>query len=390
MRLSSRPPEHNPALARLRGQWLWLALIMGAAEILCGMALLAVWERQHAWRWILVATLTLAYVMAVVWRRLPQNHHPGDDRLLPALGAANLVSIVRGGLLAFLAGFALSPAPPGWVAWAPGTLYTIAIAIDYLDGLIARLTRYPTKLGAGLDTEFDALGILVAPLVGVAHGQLPVWYLLVSTAYYLYIIGVWIRERRGQPVYSLPPSLIRRPMAGIQMGFISAVLWPVLRPPVTTITASLIMIPFVAGFIRDWLVVSGQVDAASGTYQAITRFIWRLSREFLPPILRILIAATAAWQLVGGSILPATSMSIITLIILTLLVVLGVAGRLSATLLSIVISLAASRLGLDAPRALILACAVLLMLLGTGALSLWQPEEIFLTRRYGGETRAVE
>ena len=135
------------------------------------------------------------------------------------------------------------------MGWAAGGLYTGAILIDYMDGIAARLTQHPSHLGAWLDTNFDALGILIAPALGIWWGQLPPWYLLVALAYYLFIGGIWLRNRRRLHVYDLPPSAIRRPLAGIQMGFISAILWPVLAPPLTWWAATLVMIPFVAGFL---------------------------------------------------------------------------------------------------------------------------------------------
>ena len=246
------------ALARLRCQWgAWLllsALATGGAA----WGLAAQGHPQFAGRWLLIAALVLASELGMLWRRLAANHLPGQRRLLPWLGWANTASLVRGLLLAWLAGFLFAPWPGGWLAWAPGALYTLAVLLDGLDGAVARASGQPTELGAALDINLDALGILVAPLLAVWYGQLPAWFLLVSAARYLFLLGLWLRVRQGRPVYDLPPSAARRALAGIVMGFTAAVLWPLFGPPLTALVGTVVMAPFLVGFARDWLAVSGR------------------------------------------------------------------------------------------------------------------------------------
>jgi CDP-diacylglycerol--glycerol-3-phosphate 3-phosphatidyltransferase len=377
----------RPALARLRWAWAALAvggiLSIGAAYFLLSDA----WAARYALRWSALAGLALVYVLIVLWRHLPENHPPAEPDLLPALGLPNLISLARGFMLAALAGFLLSPPPEGWLAWAPGTLYTAAIVVDYLDGVAARLTGRSTVLGQTLDLEFDALGILIAPLVAVWHGQLPAWFLLASAARYVYAAGIWLRRRAGKPVYDLTPSTTRRALAGIQMGFISAALWPVLRPDAIALAAGVVIIPFLAGFVRDWLVVSGAVRPDSAGYRRVMDVAGRIFRGWLPVGLRAIVAAVmlGAW---AGVMFPAYRATLahgmalqIGLLALT---VAGVAGRLAATLLLIVTGLALAGSGLNPGAALVVASTSGLMVLGGGALTLWRPDEVFLARRYGG------
>ncbi len=377
----------RPALARLRRAWAAL-VVVGALGVGAGFALLsAEWSARYALRWSALAGLTLAYELAVLWRRLPENHPPGESTPLPTLGLPNLISMARGFMLAALAGFLLSPPPEGWLAWMPGALYTAAIVVDYLDGIAARVTGRSTVLGQTLDLEFDALGILIAPLVAVWHGQLPAWFLLASAARYVFALGVWLRKRQGKPVYDLTPSTTRRALAGIQMGFISATLWPVLKPDAIALAAGVVIAPFLAGFVRDWLVVSGAVRPDSAGYRRVMDTVGHIFRGWLPVGLRAITAAVmlGAWS---GAIFPAYRATLahgaVLQIALLALTVAGVAGRLAATLLLIVTGLALAGSALNPGAALIVASTSGLMVLGGGALTLWRPDEVFLARRYGG------
>ena len=224
-----------------------VALLGGVAIALGYLLLEGAWEPVYAGRWMLLTLSVLLILLRTLWVHLGENHRPAVPELLPTLGIANLISLLRGLLLAMLAGFLFSPWPPGRLALLPGALYTAAVALDYADGFAARLTNCPTVLGSTLDITLDGLGTLIAPLVAVWYGQLPVWYLLVSAARYLFLFGIWLRRRLGMPLRDLPPSAVRRALAGVQFGFISAVLWPVFKPPATWIGATIFMLPFLAG-----------------------------------------------------------------------------------------------------------------------------------------------
>lgn len=243
-------------LRRLRLRWIAVAAIAAVATALAFAGLRLLLADTLARRWLALAIPVIAYELALLWRFLPRNRD--GERLLPSFGPATLLTVGRGVLLAFLAGFLLLPQPTESLVWLPALLYGAAAIADYADGAIARLTDRVTTLGARLDTEFDALGILIAPLLAVLYGQLPIWYLSVSAARYLFVFGRWTRYRRGLPVFDLPPRRSRRLLAGLQMAFVSIVLSPVVGPPVTTVAAVFIATPFVAGFVRDWLYTVGR------------------------------------------------------------------------------------------------------------------------------------
>ncbi|MCA9971157.1 MAG: CDP-alcohol phosphatidyltransferase family protein, partial [Anaerolineales bacterium] len=276
---------HPDALTRLRRRWGGIALGWLAAWLAGYLALRPIWP--HAGRWALLAAPLLGYGLWVVWRHLPQNYRPGERRLLPTLGLGNGLTIFRGLAVALIAGFLFSPWPGGWLAWLPMLLYTTADVADFLDGYAARRQNHATALGAQLDMTFDGLGMLVVSLLAVWYGQLPAWYLLLGLARYLFLLGAWWRQRRGRPLHPLPPSTHRRVFAGFQMGFMSAVLWPILPPAGATIAGTLFAAATAASFLRDWLVTIGRLDPRGAGYRrAQGRLVW-LARAALPLLLRV-------------------------------------------------------------------------------------------------------
>jgi CDP-diacylglycerol--glycerol-3-phosphate 3-phosphatidyltransferase len=122
---------------------------------------------------------------------------------------------------------------------------------------LARISNHQTRLGEGLDLSLDGLGILIASFLLVQYGQVPIWYLVVGLARYLFVGGIWLRKRLDKPVYPLAENSARRPFAGAQMGFAAVLLFPVFSPPGIFLAAALFAVPFLIGFLLDWFSVSG-------------------------------------------------------------------------------------------------------------------------------------
>lgn len=393
------------SLMSLRRRW-WLVVGLSVLMIWLGYRLLrAEWHPTTAWRWAILAAGVLVYELALLRRGLKDNHRQGESRLLPTLGAGNLLTLLRGLVLVLLAGFLLSSWPPGRLAWLPALLYTLAILADYLDGYLARITHHATVLGETLDIEFDALGMLIATCLAVHYNQLPWWYLLLGLSRYLFLLGIWWRKRGGKPVYELTPSLHRRLIAGFQMGFISVVLWPLVYPPGTTLAGVVFAIPFTASFMRDWFIVSGWLDPSSRSYLEARQKISLVLAHWLPALLRVGVVGVTLVGLIlpalesksdwvelfawPGLPFPGFTTSVIGLaaVIATPMLALGAAGRLAA--LGLLTAASANILGggLYLHNGFLLVSTVLLMLLGSGAFSLWRPEDAILVRRAGEKRR---
>lgn len=370
--------ENKQALISLRKRWAFSAAL--SLSTLLGGSILLASQGLPAWRWLLPALLVYGYLLAVLWRGLEANRRPGEDRLLPDLGAGNIATLLRGGLLALLSGFLLLPAPTGWLAWIPGVLYTLAILADFLDGYLARVTDHATRLGEVLDMSFDGLGVLVAVLLGARDGRLPDWYLVIGFARYAYLVGSWLRTRRGLPLYELPPSLARRGLAGLQMGFLAVALWPVFSPSGVHLAALGFGLPFLAGFLRDWLHHAGVIRPAlseAGRTHILTRWA--------PLALRLavgLLAAVSLYARGGGS-----SLSEPLLLgaegLMAALILLGAAGRVAAIAGMMLLGSGQLFASPATIHTLLLAAYLGVLFLGTGPFSLWAPEEILIHRRAG-------
>jgi CDP-diacylglycerol--glycerol-3-phosphate 3-phosphatidyltransferase len=374
-------------LGKLRRRW-WAVAFLYAVSLSAGYALLRVtWQPSYAWRWAILAGLGLAYGLWLLGRGLKDNHRQGEAFVLPTLGAGNAVSLLRGLLLGLLAGFLFAPRPPAGLAWAPALLYSLAIAADYLDGYLARVTHHATLLGATLDMEFDALGMLIATALAVGYRQMPVWYLLPGLARYLFVFGMAWRRWRGKPVYPLVHKPGRRMMAGFQMSFTSVLLWPLISPPATTLAGIVFTLPFMAGFTEDWLEVSGRIGPASHRYRAAKRLATVVGTVWLPILLRLVLVAVVLGSAIAG---PGSASSPwmgsifgLAVVAAAVMVAMGAAGRVAALGLLIAACSAILAHGLDVLNGLMLACAIALMLLGSGAYSIWQPEDALLSRRAG-------
>jgi phosphatidylglycerophosphate synthase len=289
------------------------------------------------------------------------------------IGWATRLTVLRGLLLGALAGCIALPAR-GWLAWAPAVLYTTAAVCDLVDGYVARRRGEVTALGGRLDVAMDALGLLVAPLVGVSLGRLPPWYLLLGATYYLFQAGLWLRRRRGLPVHAdrLRPNPYARMFAGYQMGLVATALFPVLPPSGTWIGATLFMLPTLALFAREWLVVTGRLgpEALMPALRAAAGFLGKLL-----PLLRTGAALGVLALVMKGALAPAVLFP-------AALVAAGVAARLSAFAAAASLTFALAPGLAPLPLATFLAMVIVLMA-GGGRAVLWNPEERWLLVRAG-------
>jgi len=342
------------------------------------------WSPANSARWLALVSLALVYLLVVLGRNLGSNHRPGESRLLPTFGWGNRATLLRGLLLAGLLGFLFSPRPTGPAAWLPGILYTLAILADFLDGYLARVTNHATELGEILDMNFDGVGMLGASLLAVSYGQAPWWYLLVGLARTLYLGGIWIRERLGAPIYELPPSITRRGLAGLQMGFLAAILWPVFSPPGTHIAAALFGLPFLLGFASDFLIASGVIRAQGGkrsqSRQTLTRWLpFGLRLAVLALLLPPLLEAYRVFSSLDSSLVVLTILSALVVVLLSL----GIASRSAAILGLCLLGFQQVLASLTGAQIALIFVYFTILFLGGGALALWSPEETLIQRRAG-------
>lgn len=398
---------NHQAMQQLRRRWLLTALIYLVGLAAGYLLINATWYEGNSTWWLGWAGAAMLVELGILWHSLRHNHPPASPRLLPTFGYGTALTLTCGGLLFLLAGFLFLPRPTGWLAWMPALLYTLARMVDYIDGYIARITHHETKLGGILDIEFDGLGILIAILLGIEYGTLPIWYLPLALSRQLFIAGIWLRERRGLPVYPMTPSSNRRIIAGYQTAFISLALWPIFTDPMASISAIVFALPLVFSFGRDWLVVSGAIDPASRGYQRFRATFKTLVEGWLPLVARVVGTIIAVGLLVRALPAMTTWRTLLTdagmdqpepwlwaLVILCgaalIPYLLGIVGRLTALPLIGLAWLDLVANGVDASgNAWLLVAAIIVTHAGSGKAALWRPEDPLLRRRPGAQEDAT-
>jgi CDP-diacylglycerol--glycerol-3-phosphate 3-phosphatidyltransferase len=362
----------------LRRRW-WIVAFLTGLLLLAGFLFLRdMWRLTAAVRWVILAGSILAVQLAFLWRHLPENCASDAEIPWSTFGLANLITIGRCIAAAALTGLLALPMPPGHLVWLAAILHAAAVIPDFFDGYIARITGHVSVLGGRLDMEADSLAMLAATLLSVHYGFMPPWFAAVGFARYLYVFGLWLRTRRGLPVYDLSSSRMRRPVAGLMMGFANLALWPILDERVMALAGLILAVPLLGGFVRDWLVVSGCVDPAGSGY---TRLFAQLDRSMslLLPALRILASIVVLMFLLPAVLrtwaAPLSLLLASVVIIAVIMLVFGAAARLAAVALLAVGLLDLVVRGFQPYQIALAFGALPVLLFGPGQWALWKPEE---------------
>jgi phosphatidylglycerophosphate synthase len=127
------------------------------------------------------------------------------------LGPASSVTLARATLAVGVAALAADSFTRDTQVALLVTLAAVAVALDALDGWVARRTGMATPVGARFDGEVDAflilaLSVYVAPTCGA-------WVLAIGAARYLFLAGEWLLLWMRAP---LPPRRWRKVVAATQ------------------------------------------------------------------------------------------------------------------------------------------------------------------------------
>ncbi|MGX7827938.1 CDP-alcohol phosphatidyltransferase family protein [Actinokineospora sp. 24-640] len=192
------PPQHTPAPDRTTLTEGELAAWAGAHLVLLGLLGATVGLGATGWA---VGTAYCAATVALL-RRAMRRHG------ISSPGPANRITLARGALVGAVAAHVADGAV---VTPLVVTLASVALALDFVDGQVARRTGTASALGARFDMEVDAFLILVLS-AQVAAGVGP-WVLLIGAMRYLFVAASWVLPwlRAG-----LPPSVARKAVAALQ------------------------------------------------------------------------------------------------------------------------------------------------------------------------------
>jgi CDP-diacylglycerol--glycerol-3-phosphate 3-phosphatidyltransferase len=237
---------------------------------------------------------------------------------------------------------------------------------------VARLTRTESLLGKRLDISMDALGLLVASAAAVFLKRLPPAFLLVGLSYYLFHSGLTHRRFRGKIVRSLADRPFGRAMAGVHMGFVGLALIPAFSETLLKHAAMLFMLPFLFGFVWDWLVVTGRLgDEAADRWGML--FLRSGTVVAGAARLVILLAGIPAWHAVFA-IRPSGA---VVWVVLWCMMASGWLGRSAAVAGAVIAAVLLPPATPIALQVLVFDCMVVLIITGTGRWSLWRPEDTF-------------
>lgn len=159
-------------------------------------------------------------------------------------GAANRVTLVRGGLLAVLAGCIGEPAS-GWLVVAAAAA---ALTLDGVDGWLARRDGSATAFGARFDMETDALLLLVLTVLVWQLGKAGGWIVTAGLLRYAFVTLAWLAPRFARP---LPERLRRKSAFVIAFVLLIVAAAPIVAATLAAMLAVAALVLLVASFAID-------------------------------------------------------------------------------------------------------------------------------------------
>jgi len=196
------------------------------------------------WTAPLLAGMPVAVALAASWTDL--RLHP-----LSTMGPANRVTLVRAVLVGVLAAF-VGETAAGELAWGLAVVASVALALDGVDGRVARMTGSESPFGARLDMELDAVTVAVLSVLVWQLDKAGVWVLLSGALRYLYVAAGWVWPWLRAPVF---PSFARKVVCVVQVGALLVCLLPPVMAPWSTGIAAAALVALFGSFGRDivWL-----------------------------------------------------------------------------------------------------------------------------------------
>jgi phosphatidylglycerophosphate synthase len=223
-------------------------VVLGALVLLACVAI--VLSQAPFTAWFAVGALTVyAGVAAVVLMRV-SAFHP-----YPGFGAPNVVTLGRLVLTSLFAGLTLETALlPALISadvmWPFVAVATVILALDALDGFLARRLNLTSLFGARFDMETDALLIFLLSVLAYTLGKAGAWVLMSGLLRYIYLAAGWIWPLLNGP---LPPSLRRKAVCVTQSAALMGLLAPTIVPPASNVVAFIALLLLVVSFGQDMM-----------------------------------------------------------------------------------------------------------------------------------------
>ncbi|OFW00633.1 MAG: hypothetical protein A3I61_12710 [Acidobacteria bacterium RIFCSPLOWO2_02_FULL_68_18] len=221
-----------------------VAVALGVAGTAVAGSLAGVWLGAGAAYPVTAALVCAAALGAIV--RFAGREHP-----FTAFGAANAVTTIRVALVALAAGLVGRDADAA-ALWFALALAGTEVALDGVDGWLARRSGLASAFGARFDMETDALLILVLSVLVWQHEKAGAWVLLCGLMRYLFVAAGWLRAWLRRPLRS---TFRGKAVAVMQVAGLGAALAPSVQPPQSTVIALATLAALAWSFAVDilWL-----------------------------------------------------------------------------------------------------------------------------------------
>lgn len=205
---------------------------------------------------IISAAMLLLVIFAIVVHALPRHGHRrfGYANVVTAIRAA-IVCIVGGTVFFARTAYAFDPA-----MWSLIALVFAALALDGVDGYLARRFGHESELGARFDMEVDALLILILSAAAFLLANVGWWVLLIGLMRYGFILAQYPLPRLRAP---MPASFRRKLICVVQIGALCLILTPLVSPPLSTVIAAMALALLSYSFAVDTVYLLRRRDVTS-------------------------------------------------------------------------------------------------------------------------------
>ena len=318
-------PESTPPATRLGGKGalpaIRLAAILGLAAAAALLGVLAATAGLGVAGWIVGLATGSAATALLVTARMRSDQ--------PAIHPADWVTLTRMLLIAGVAGLVADSFSRPVPITALVTLSAVALALDAVDGQVARRTGTATPLGGRLDGEVDAFLILLLSIaVSQRYGS---WVLVIGAARYALLLAGWLIPWLAAP---LPPRFWRKVVAAVQGIVLTVAASGVPGRVAGMIAVAVALLLLIESFGRDviWLYRAGAGPR--------TRTVLRVGITVLAVVLVWfdLIAPDRAWQFTPAAFVRIPVEALVLVAVALVLppwprrIVAGVAGALFGVL----------------------------------------------------------
>ncbi len=163
----------------------------------------SVWQPHHLMASV-ASFVVLASIVNVLWAA-----HQGRNRF----GEANQATLLRAGLVCLIGSTLLTAGRAPTVDWFMIGLIAVALALDAVDGFLARRFKLTSDFGARFDMEIDALLLLILSILVWQTGQAGLWVLTIGLMRYVFVAASWLVTPLSAP---LGPSRRRKAVCALQ------------------------------------------------------------------------------------------------------------------------------------------------------------------------------